>query len=130
MPARISRFPAWFIAFACGALLLAACQNQGGTSGSPGASASAGATESAAANEPNELTVLEWSGYEAPDFWTDFKTASPDTAVDFEFGISDADILSLMEGGLLRRKRRGPALSGRLRRLERELHDVARQLDA
>jgi spermidine/putrescine transport system substrate-binding protein len=99
VPARISRFPAWFVAFACGALLLAACQNQGGTSGSPGASASSGATESAAANEPNELTVLEWSGYEAEDFWTDFKTASPDTAVDFEFGISDADILSLMEGG-------------------------------
>ena len=22
--------------------------------------------------EPNELLVLEWSGYEAPDFWTDF----------------------------------------------------------
>lgn len=101
MPARPSRFPAWFIAFACAALLLAACQSQGGESGSPGASASAGGTESAAAsvNEPNELTVLEWSGYEDPAYWTDFQTASPDTAVDFEFGISDADILSLMEGG-------------------------------
>ena len=99
MPARIARVPAWFIAFACAALILAACQNQGGPSSSAGASASAGATESAAANEPNELTVLEWSGYEAPDFWTDFQTANPDTAVDFEFGISDADILSLMEGG-------------------------------
>jgi hypothetical protein len=41
-----------------------------------------------------------------------------------------AAFLSLIEGGLLRRKRRGPGLSGRLRRLERELHDVARQLDA
>jgi TetR/AcrR family transcriptional regulator, cholesterol catabolism regulator len=38
--------------------------------------------------------------------------------------------LSLIEGGLLRQKRRSPALSGRLRRLERELLDVARQLDA
>ncbi|HSL48940.1 MAG TPA: TetR/AcrR family transcriptional regulator [Candidatus Deferrimicrobiaceae bacterium] len=38
--------------------------------------------------------------------------------------------LSLIEGGLLRRKRRGRALGGRLRRLERELHEVARQLDA
>ena len=38
--------------------------------------------------------------------------------------------LSLIEGGLLRQKRRSPALSGRLRRLERELQDVARQLDA
>ena len=99
MSARPNRVPAWLIVLAALALLVAACQNQGGSSGSPGPSASSGATESAAANEPNELTVLEWSGYEAEDFWTDFKTASPETAVDFEFGTSDADILSLMEGG-------------------------------
>jgi spermidine/putrescine transport system substrate-binding protein len=97
VPARHSRFPAWFIPFACAALLLAACQNQGGASGS--AAASGAAAESAAANEPSALTVLEWSGYEDPLYWTDFQTASPDTKVDFEFGISDADILSLMEGG-------------------------------
>jgi len=41
-----------------------------------------------------------------------------------------AAFLSLVEGGLLRQRRRSPALSGRLRRLERELHEVARQLDA
>ena len=41
-----------------------------------------------------------------------------------------AAFLSLIEGGLLHARRRGPALSGRLRRLERELHEVARQLDA
>ena len=41
-----------------------------------------------------------------------------------------AAFLSLIEGGLLRRKPRGAALSGRLRRLERELHEVARRLDA
>ena len=41
-----------------------------------------------------------------------------------------AAFLSLIEGGLLRRKPRGAALSGRLRRLERELDEVARQLDA
>ena len=41
-----------------------------------------------------------------------------------------AAFLSLIEGGLLRHQRRGRALSGRLRRLERELHDVARALDA
>jgi spermidine/putrescine transport system substrate-binding protein len=49
--------------------------------------------------EPQELLVLEWSGYEAEDFWTDFKTANADVPVNFEFGISDADILSQMEGG-------------------------------
>lgn len=41
-----------------------------------------------------------------------------------------AAFLSLIEGGLLRRNPRGAALSGRLRRLEHELHEVARQLDA
>ena len=38
--------------------------------------------------------------------------------------------LSLIEGGLVRQKRRGPTLGRRLRRLERELREVARQLDA
>jgi len=41
-----------------------------------------------------------------------------------------AAFLALIEGGLLRQQRRGRTLSGRLRRLERELHDVARALDA
>ena len=41
-----------------------------------------------------------------------------------------AAFLSLIGGGLLHVRRRGPALSGRLRRLERELREVARQLDA
>lgn len=60
---------------------------------------SAAPPESAAAEEPNELLVLEWSGYEAEDFWTDFAEASPDTDVTFEFGDTDANILALMEGG-------------------------------
>jgi spermidine/putrescine transport system substrate-binding protein len=98
VPARHSRVPAWFTLFATATLLLAACQGQG-TSNSPGASGAGGGSPSAAPSvaEPNALTVLEWSGYEDPKFWTDFQTASPDTAVDFQFGISDSDILSKME---------------------------------
>ena len=76
-------------------VVLTAC-GAGTTSSSGAASASASASQQEP--EPDELTVLEWSGYEAPDFWTDFATANPDTQVDFEFGISDADILTLMEG--------------------------------
>lgn len=45
------------------------------------------------------LLVLEWSGYEKPDFWTDFQKANPNVTPKFEFGISDADILGKMEGG-------------------------------
>jgi len=53
----------------------------------------------AACSAPNKLLVLEWSGYEKPDFWTDFKTANPTTQVKFDFGSSDSDILTKMEGG-------------------------------
>jgi spermidine/putrescine transport system substrate-binding protein len=49
--------------------------------------------------EPQELTVLEWGGYEVEDFWTDFAEANPEVAVEFEFGTSDADILGLMQAG-------------------------------
>jgi len=40
-----------------------------------------------------------------------------------------AALLTLVEGGLLAAPRRGPRLSGRLRRLRRELHAVERALD-
>jgi spermidine/putrescine transport system substrate-binding protein len=81
---------------AVGALFLASCQ--GASPGPTGSSAAAGSA-TPSVSEPNELTVLEWSGYEAEDFWADFKAANADTQVSFEFGISDADILALMEGG-------------------------------
>ena len=57
------------------------------------------ASPPSAAEEPNELLVLEWSGYEEPDFWVDFAEAQPDTDVTFEFGDTDANILAQMEGG-------------------------------
>jgi spermidine/putrescine transport system substrate-binding protein len=84
--------------------VLAACGTQSGD-GSPDASTGESAAEtnasapSAAAEEPNELLVLEWGGYEAEDFWTDFKSGHPDTDVTFEFGDTDANILAQMQGG-------------------------------
>ena len=76
--------------------MLASCASDqtGGASGA--------ATQSAtdqAAEEPNELLVLEWSGYEAEDFWADFAEANPETEVTFEFGDTDANILAQMQGG-------------------------------
>ena len=79
------------------ALVLAACG-----SGSPTSSAGGSGEPSQsqpAEPEPNELLVLEWAGYEDPAFWQDFADANADTDVQFEFGISDGDILGLMEGG-------------------------------
>jgi len=76
-------------------LVLAAC---GGGSPTTSAGNSDEASQSAVP-EPNELLVLEWGGYEEPDFWVDFADAHPDTDVQFELGASDADVLSLMQGG-------------------------------
>jgi spermidine/putrescine-binding protein len=49
--------------------------------------------------EPQELLVLEWSGYETEDFYADFAEANPEVTLDWEYGSSDADILALMQGG-------------------------------
>ena len=91
MPARsLAARP--FTLFAGAVIVLSACGTQTGTE--PVSSASEPAAE-----EPNELLVLEWAGYDAPDFWTDFQEANPDTEVNFEFGDTDANILALMQGG-------------------------------
>jgi spermidine/putrescine transport system substrate-binding protein len=86
----------WLALLAISTLVLAACQ-AGTQASSSGGSASS--SQSQAEPEPDELLVLEWAGYEAPDFWVDFAGASPDTDVEFEFGATDAEILSLMQGG-------------------------------
>lgn len=53
----------------------------------------------AACAAPNKLLVLEWSGYDDPLYWTDFKTANANAPVTFEIGSSDADVLGKMEAG-------------------------------
>lgn len=98
MPTRLRQPGSSLILVIAAALALAACQTTG--SGSPSGSATGSAAGSAAAAaEPQKLSVLEWSGYEAQDFWTDFHAAKPDVPVTFEFGISDADILGKVESG-------------------------------
>jgi spermidine/putrescine transport system substrate-binding protein len=46
-----------------------------------------------------EITVLEWSGYEAEIFWQDFKDTYPNAGVNFTFGQSDADVYGKMKAG-------------------------------
>ena len=91
MRARFQPLRAPFAVAVSGLLLLSACAatQSSGSAGEP----------SVAADEPNELLVLEWSGYEAPDFWIDFENANPDIEVTFEIGASDADILAKMKAG-------------------------------
>jgi spermidine/putrescine transport system substrate-binding protein len=66
--------------------------------------ASSGATVSAQSPGPasglsGHLTVLDWAGYDAPEFWTDFQQLNPDVQVDFEIGASDLDIYTKMAAG-------------------------------
>jgi spermidine/putrescine transport system substrate-binding protein len=58
-----------------------------------------GAGLSLAAQGTGSLTVLDWAGFDAEDFWIDFKNANPDVDVTFEIGASDADILAKMMAG-------------------------------
>jgi spermidine/putrescine transport system substrate-binding protein len=45
------------------------------------------------------LSVMDWAGYDQPDFWIDFKNTYPKVNVSFEIGASDADIFSKMKAG-------------------------------
>ena len=81
-------------------LILAACTSGQGASATAGASSSGPTpTEVPPDQVTGNLTVLDWAGYDAPDFWTDFKKTYPKATVGFEIGASDADIYSKMLGG-------------------------------
>jgi spermidine/putrescine transport system substrate-binding protein len=88
-----------------------ACAAPAGTTqptGTAAATPSEAATEEPTEEAPTEvptvpstgtLTILDWAGYDAEDFWTDFKQAYPDVTVNFEIGASDADIYAKMAAG-------------------------------
>ena len=63
------------------------------------ATATTAPTEVAPADQTGSLSVLDWAGYDQPDFWTDFKTTYPKVNVSFEIGASDADIYSKRKAG-------------------------------
>ena len=58
-----------------------------------------GGPSKSSAQSTGTLAVLEWAGYDAPDFWIDFKNKYPDTKVSFEIGASDADVYGKMKAG-------------------------------
>ena len=71
------------------------CGTDAGTGG-----ASAGEPRRRPRPRPNELLVLEWSGYEAAGLLDRFRRGQPgDRRSTFEFGDTDANILGQMEAG-------------------------------
>ena len=81
-----------------GFLALSALALVAGCTAAPSTEPEAGPT-TAPAEVSGQLTVLDWAGYDAPEFWTDFQQAYPSVDVGFEFGASDADIYSKMAAG-------------------------------
>ena len=89
--------------------LVAACNGSGATSAPPTTAATANPATAAPATPtptdtpPDQVTgsllVLDWSGYDAEDFWIDFKNTYPNATAEFEFGVSDADIYGKMKAG-------------------------------
>jgi spermidine/putrescine transport system substrate-binding protein len=90
-------------------ILVAAC-GQGTSSTAPTTGPTTAATTALTPTDPpatdippdqvtGELLVLDWAGYDAEDFWIDFKNTYPNATASFEFGISDADIYGKMKAG-------------------------------
>ena len=89
MDSRIRQLVVGF--FVVASTLLAAC--------APSATEAPPTASAAPEDTTGSLTVLDWAGYDAPEFWTDFAQAYPNVDVGFEFGASDADILAKMTAG-------------------------------
>lgn len=69
------------------------------TTGTEEPTATAAGNSGETSSDSGTLTVLDWAGYDAPDFWTDFQKSHPNVTVNFEIGASDADIYSKMKAG-------------------------------
>jgi spermidine/putrescine-binding protein len=58
------------------------------------------ATTAAPAEAPTgPLVLLEWSGYELPEFWQPFADKYPDVTVDFSFFAEDAEAFAKLQTG-------------------------------
>jgi spermidine/putrescine transport system substrate-binding protein len=89
--------------------LVAACSNAGASTAPTTAAATttpataapptAAPTDTPPDQVTGELLVLDWSGYDAEDFWKDFKNKYANASAAFEFGVSDADIYGKMKAG-------------------------------
>jgi spermidine/putrescine transport system substrate-binding protein len=82
----------WWAAAAILALVLAACPADDPEVADPG-------DDPPPAEVPDTISILEWAGYELEEFYPRFIEEYPDVRIDFQFGDSDADFLTLVETG-------------------------------
>jgi len=74
-----------------GAVALAACSGP--------AQPTAVTVPTAAAQLNNSLTLVEWSGYELPEFWPAFAAQHANIAPDYKFFVEDAEAYTIVESG-------------------------------
>jgi len=83
------------------ALLAAACGSTGAASPTVTQGPSAAPTPVVTDTPPDlvtgSLNVLDWPGYDDPNFWIDFKNTYKNAKVSFEFGSTDAEIYGHMK---------------------------------
>ncbi len=73
-------------------MVLAAC-------GAPTAETGAADQAAQAPASPDTLKILDWAGYDAPEFWTQFAAAHPDVNVNYTYFEQDADALAKLQSG-------------------------------
>lgn len=54
---------------------------------------------SACQKEPDSLVMIDWSGYELPEFWGDFAEKHPDVDVQYSFMVESAEMYSKLVTG-------------------------------
>jgi spermidine/putrescine-binding protein len=93
-----------------GSLLLASCAAPQPAEEAPPAATEAPAepAQPAATEAPAEpppaaaagpLVMLDWAGYEIPEFWGDFAKAYPDVKVEYAFLTESAEVYSKLQSG-------------------------------
>ena len=56
-------------------------------------------TQAPAEGAGGSLIMLDWAGYEIPEFWGAFKKNHPDTKVEFSFLTESAEVYSKLQSG-------------------------------
>jgi spermidine/putrescine transport system substrate-binding protein len=112
MRLQLKVFYRWGIVFLIGAVLASACSaaattqpaqptgaQQPAATGEQSTPVPPAASEAPLSTEKGNLVVLEWSGYELPEFWEPFAQQYPNVKVDFSFFAEDAEALAKVQSG-------------------------------
>lgn len=83
------------------ALGIAACRTEAPAAPAEGSDAAAGGAAPAASSaKAGSLTILDWSGYDNPDYFATFSEAHPDVSLERAIMEQDVDALTKVKSGL------------------------------